>query len=290
MKRAIRKFVGTLTGPKKYIFYVSLILICVVAICLGIYAQFFYRYADTDALMLGNIGSEKTAEEIEILKTNFNSLFENKINGEPNIDSLDIEKAKNEMDIVFSNFKLNVKDETYYSVEAIIPTINIQSDVVKEMNAEIKEEFYTKANNIVRRTEGHTVYNVSWVAYINGDILSLAVKASLSEEGKPERVYVKTYNYDIKGDKKVNITDLIEKKKTTANKVQSTIDSEIKTAYTNAKIIAVEYGSLYERDLSSDMYKLENTENFLLTQDGNIYIIYAYGNKDYTNEMDIIIF
>ena len=59
---------------------------------------------------------------------------------------------------------------------------------------------------------------------------------------------------------------------------------------TNAKIIADQYGTLYERDLSSDMYKVENAKTYFLTQDGYVYIVYAYGNSDYTNEMDIIIF
>ena len=80
MKRAIRRLVGSLTGPKKYLFFVVLILGCIVALCLGIYAQFFYKYSDTDVLMLGiNIGSKKTAEEIDILKSNFNNLFTNTI-------------------------------------------------------------------------------------------------------------------------------------------------------------------------------------------------------------------
>ena len=42
--------------------------------------------------------------------------------------------------------------------------------------------------------------------------------------------------------------------------------------------------------LNSEIYKIENTQNFFLTQDGYVYIVYAYGNNDYTNEMDIIIF
>ena len=41
---------------------------------------------------------------------------------------------------------------------------------------------------------------------------------------------------------------------------------------------------------TSGVYKIENTENFFLTQDGYVYLVYAYGNNDYTNEMDIIIF
>ena len=80
MKRAIRRFVSTLHGPKKWIFFIVLALVCIVAICMGIYTQFFYKYVDTDPLMLGiNIGSQKTAEEIDILKADFNRLFTNSI-------------------------------------------------------------------------------------------------------------------------------------------------------------------------------------------------------------------
>ena len=288
MKRAIRRFVASLTGPKRYIFYVALVLICIVAICLGIYAQFFYKYSDTDMLMLGNIGSEKTAEEIALLKTKFNDLFENKLFNDN--DNIPVDKIDYSMNVVYTNYNLVNEDENFYSVNAQIPMINIDSETIKDINSKIKTEFYDKAYNIMRKTEGNTVYTVSWVGYINGDILSLAIKSSLKEEGKAERVSVKTFNYDLKGDRLVSLLDLINLKQTTPNKVQSIIDSDVKQAYTNAKIIAAEYGTLYERDLSSDIYKVENTQNFFLTQDGNIYIVYAYGNNDYTNEMDIIIF
>ena len=61
-------------------------------------------------------------------------------------------------------------------------------------------------------------------------------------------------------------------------------------AYTNAKLIASEYGNLYERNVNGDEYKIENSKEYFLTQDGYVYVVYAYGNKDYTNEMDIVIF
>ena len=288
MKRAIRRFVSTLNGPRRYIFYISLILICVVAICIAIYAQFFYKYADTDVLMIGNIGSEKTAEEIALLKTKFNELFENKLYNEN--ENIQVDKKDYSMNIVYTNYNLVNEDENYYSVNVQIPMINIDSQTINEINSKIKTEFYDKAYNIMRKTEGNTVYTVSWVGYINGDILSLAIKSSLKEEGKAERVGVRTYNYDLKGDKEVSLVDLINLKEMQVSSVQSTINSDIKQAYTNAKIIAAEYGTLYERDLSSDIYKVENAENFFLTQDGNVYVVYAYGNIDYTNEMDIIIF
>ena len=91
-------------------------------------------------------------------------------------------------------------------------------------------------------------------------------------------------------EKLLSLNDLIELKQTDNEIVQASIKEDIKKAYNNAKIIAEEYGILYERDLENSMYKIENTTTFFLTQDGYVYIVYPYGNYDYTNEMDVIIF
>lgn len=289
MKRAIRRFVGSLTGTRKYVFFIVLILICIVALCLGIYAQFFYKYSDTDALMIGiNIGSKKTAEEIDVLKTNFNNLFTNSII--INSENVRVDKIETSKELVYSGYNLVNEDENYYSVNAQIPILNINTDQAKQVNAEIKSEFYDKANSVMRRTEGNTIYTVSYAAFVNDEIISIVIKSSLKEENKSEKVSVKTYNYSIPEGKLVTLTDLIRAKQTTVEEVQNTINNDIKTAYNNAKILAAEFGNLYERDLSSDIYKVENASTFFLTQDGYVYIIYAYGNNDYTNEMDIIIF
>ena len=288
-KRAIRRFVSKLTGRNKYIFLVVVILMCIVALSLGIYVQFFYKYSDTDPLIIGiNIGAKKTAEEYDLLRSNFNDLFKNelKVHGE----NTKVEKLQLDKDLVYTAYNLVNDDETFYSVDAQIPIININTDAVNKINSQIKKEYYNEANAIMRKTEGNTIYKVSYVAYINSDILSLAIKASLKEEGKSEKVTIKTYTYSISKEDTVSLEDLIELKKTTSSEVQNTIDSEIKKAYENAKIIEEEYGTLYERDLNSDMYLLKNTDVYFLTDDGYVYIIYPYGNDSYTNEMDIVIF
>ena len=71
MIRALRRFVSKLKGRNKVLFFLGLTLICIMALCIGIYIQFFYKYSETDPLMIGiNIGSQKTAEELlAILKT-----------------------------------------------------------------------------------------------------------------------------------------------------------------------------------------------------------------------------
>ena len=289
MKRAIRRFVGSLTGPKKYIFFISLILICIVALCLGIYAQFFYKYSDTDALMLGiNIGSQKTAEEIVVLKSNFNNLFTNSII--INSENVRVDRIEATKDLVYTGYNLVNEDENYYSVNAQIPILNINNDQAKQINAEIKTLFYDQANSIMRRNEGKTIYTVSYASFVNGNVLSMVIKSTLKEEGKSEKVSVKTYNYSILEHKMVSLDNLIKEKGKTNEEIQNIINEDIKKAYNNAEIIADQYGTLYQRDLSSDIYKLENAENSFLTRDEYVYIIYAYGNNDYTNEMDIIIF
>ncbi len=289
MIRALRRFVSKLKGRNKVLFFLGLTLICIMALCIGIYIQFFYKYSETDPLMIGiNIGSQKTAEELAALEVEFNNIFKNELNIKS--ENVNVEKIKEENDLVYSMYQLENADENYYTVNATIPTININSEVVNEINNSIRTEFYDKANSIMRQTEEFVVYNVSYQAFINEDIVSVVIKAALKEGNNAERVSIKTYNYSMSADRQVTLEDLINLKKTTVKSVQDTIDEDIKIADTNAKIIAADYGNLYERDLDSDMYKVENASTFFLTDEGYVYIVYAYGNTDYTNEMDIVIF
>ena len=290
MKRAMRRFVSKLTGRNRYIFLVVLILICIASLSIGIYSKFFYKYADTDPFMLGiNIGAQKTAEEYDLLRSNFNEIFNNDLKGDDS--EIILERIDSEKNIVYTAYNLVNEDETFYSVDTKIPMININSDVAKKINSQIKDEYYNKANSIMRQTEGNTIYKVTYEAYINNsNILSVVIKSSLKDENKSEKVSIKTYNYGIVSEELVTLQDLIDLKKMESSEIQKEIDKEIKKAYNDAKIIAAEYGELYERDLSNSMYKIENSENYFLTDDGYVYIVYPYGNNDYTNEMDIVIF
>lgn len=261
-----------------------------IALGLGIYVQFFYEYSDIDPFMMGiNIGMKKSEEEYALLKNNFNELFQNnlKINSEEMTGNrLDTQK-----EIVYTAYNLVNEDEAYYDIDAQIPMINIDSEVIQAINDEIKNEYYHKANTIMRQTESNIIYRVSYVAYVNADYVSLAIKASLKEAGKSEKVSLKTYTYSMEKKKEVSLEELIELKGMTKESVQKTIQNEIKIAYQNAQVIANEYGSLYQRDVTSDQYKIENSHHYFLTDDGYVYIVYPYGNDTYyTNEMDIVIF
>lgn len=289
MYRAMRRFVSKITGTRKIVFFVVLVLICILALCVGIYTQFFYKYAATDPFLIGiNLGAEKTKEEYAFLEANFNGLFTNEL--KVNSESIDVEKIKGSNDIVYTAYDIKQEDETYYSIDVKLPIININTSYIKELNQQIKTDFYESANSYMRQKEMNVVYSVDYAAYINEQILSIVVKASLREGENPEKIIVKTYNYNMLEDKEVSLEDLITYKGTSVEFVQNTINDEIKTAYDNAVIIADQFGHMYDRDLKSDMYKVENTENYFLTQDGYVYVVYSYGNKEYTNVVDIIIF
>ena len=289
MKRAFRRFVGKLTGRNKYIFFIVLLLVCIVALSLGIYGQFFYKYSATDPLMIGiNIGAEKTAEEYAILESNFNDLFNNSLR--VNSEDFTIDKLQEDQDVVYTAYDLVNEDETFYNVDAKIPLINIDSEAVSKINNEIKNEYYNKANSIMRQTEGNTNYKVTYEAFINSDYLSLVIKSVLKETDKSEKVTIKTYVYGMSRKEMVTLEDLIELKGTTKEAVQINIDDEIEKANINAQIIAEEYGTLYERDLNSEIYNVDESDVYFLTDDGYVYIVYPYGNTSYTNEMDIVIF
>ena len=55
MKIRNRDFFNKILGNKRYkiLFFASIIMVCIIALCIGIYIQFFYRYSEADPLMLG---------------------------------------------------------------------------------------------------------------------------------------------------------------------------------------------------------------------------------------------
>ena len=50
------------------------------------------------------------------------------------------------------------------------------------------------------------------------------------------------------------------------------------------------YNEIYVRDLTSDIYSVDNAGAYFLGPNGNLYIVYAYGNSEFTSEMDIVMF
>ena len=90
--------------------------------------------------------------------------------------------------------------------------------------------------------------------------------------------------------KQVTINDIIKAKGYDSKKLQKEIDTQIETLNKKDEELKNQYTEVRLRDVSNQMYKIENTENFIVNQDGYLYLIYAYGNKENTNKIDLIIF
>jgi hypothetical protein len=287
--RALRKFVSNLHGKNKVIFFIVLVLICVLAMCIAIYAQNFYKYADTDPLMLGiHVGAKKTQEEYADLKANFSNLFTNDIY--INSENLNVDKLETSKSIVYTYSKLENEDENYYHVNVNIPIININNDIVKDINSRITNKFSNKVNTIMRAKSEYTTYKVDYVAYVNNGAVSVAIREISKTGNKAETETITTYNYSIPDKKEITLKELITLKESTVDAVQESIDSNIKVSAENAEEIAKEYGSAFTRNIEDEMYKIDNIDTFFLTDEGYVYIIFDYGKSADTNEMDIVIF
>ena len=283
------KDVDKILGMNRTMFFVVVILLCVLSLSIGIYAQVFYKYSESDPFMLG-IGVGKTQDEAEItkLKNDFNNIFTNDLTGESSVSNIN-KKEKNK-NLVYTKENINEKDDDTYNIVASIPKINIKSDTAEKINKEIEDTYIDKIDDIIDNAKEYTDYSVTYKAYINGELLSLIVKETIREGKNVQSAKIATYNYNLKGNKLISIQDVINSKGYKNSDLQKEIDAEIKELNTKDEELKSQYKEMSLRDLSSSMYKIENTENFIVNQDGYLYIIYAYGNTENTNKMDIIIF
>ena len=131
---------------------------------------------------------------------------------------------------------------------------------------------------------------MDFTAYVNNNILSLVIKSTLKEGSTAQRVIIQTYNYDLENDKILSFEDLIKIKELKEEFVQNKINKEIEEIIKEKKAISTDEYNLFKRIKGDKMYAIENTLNFFLGNDNYLYVIYAYGNSNFTSEMDIVIF
>ena len=199
-----------------------------------------------------------------------------------------ITKIDNSKDIVYTFYSENQTVDGKYSMNINIPVINIQSDVVTELNNLTQTIFVDKINAILSGNGVYTIYNLDYTSYVNNNILSLAIKATIKEGDNSQRVIVQTYNYNLETDEKVSLKDLLDDRDIDENVAQNRINTVVQNASNDANKMAESGYTVYQRDLNNEMYEIDNVANFIEGPNGELYIIFAYGNNNYTSEMDII--
>ncbi len=276
---------------KQYIIYAIIILLCVIAIGCGVYYEMFIKNDDIvyePSNIISNNAIDNSTTDPAQAKEDFNLLFTNNINFQNN-KVQNIKKIDESKEIVYTIIEQEYEEEGKYTINLNVPVINIQSEVAQEFNGITQQVFLSKANDILENAKEYTIYSVDYTAFINNNILSVAIKSSLKEGNGAQRIIVQTYNYNLGTNEKVELNEILDSKDLDKNEVNKKIEEQVTQASKEAEALSQAIGQpIYKRDLSSAMYITDNVRNFLYGRNGSVYIIYAYGNNYETSEMDII--
>lgn len=273
---------------KRKIVYIAVLAICLLAILISAYLLVFKNHEN-------KIPTEHVpASEEEYLKREeeFDGIFLNETVNQINQSILITNKIKKEDEIVGTAYESKEKLTGKYSLDVKIPYININNATVKKYNSQIEQIFKQKALDVINDTESKdVVYTVDYVAYINeNNILSIAIRSILKEGNNAQRTIIQTYNYDFKNNKEITLDKILETKGLDEKEVETKVTDKIKQEQAKVEELKKLGYNIFERDYTSDMYKVENTTEFFIGQNGFLYLIYAYGNDNYTSELDLVIF
>lgn len=269
----------------RYVLYTVIIIICVVSIGIGVYAQFFRKEATSYENDISAGGNQNLVTSQDV-KQSFLDLFTNEI--KPSVYSGQVQKVDNSRDIVYTAYSNTTTVEGQYSLDVNIPFINIQGEIVDGYNNINQTVFADKISSLMAGTSAFTIYNLDYTAYINNDILSVAIMATIKEGDNPQRIMVQTYNYNLVTGQNVTVKDILNNRGIEENAVENRIENTIKRASEDAAQMAQSGYQVYQRNPEDEMYKIENIQTFIEGPDGELYIIFAYGNNNYTSEMDVI--
>ena len=262
------------------VFIISILVICIIAINLAVFFSITSKPEEIEK-------EEEIVLDTAALTENFNNIFDNNINYQGT--NHDINKIDQNKEIVYTSYTNEEKLESSYDLNVNIPYLNINNDVANLINEEISDLFYNKVNNILSNTTQYTIYSVKYKAYVNDNILSLVIRATLKEGNNQQREIIKSYNYNISSNNKLDITQILDYRKISSKYAQSRINETIQIASNNANKYKELGYSKYLRNINDERYKIENTSVYFLGENKALYIIYAYGNTSYTSEIDIVV-
>ncbi len=268
---------------KLKIFYISIIVICIISVILAIVLQ-----SKTDEEEYSKKVPQMDQEQINTYKDEFDTIFKNKVNYMEN-NSYKIMKVKKEEEIIYTGYHIKESKINDYELDVNIPYINIVNETTEKFNEQIKDIFEKKAKSVLNTQGNNIIYTVNYSAYVTNNILSLVVRSTLREGNNPQRDIVQTYNYDLTEQKEYTMEQFLEIKGMSKQQANQRIKEEIKEVQKKVEQLSQLGYSVYARDPNSDIYSINNVTEYFIGEDNALYIIFAYGNENNTNEMDIVV-
>ena len=258
---------------KKIILIIAVSLIVLIGIVIGVFLIVNNKKLNEEQI----IAQEEQQLSEEELENNFKKKFYN------------IEYTEDKNEIVSKGYFYEAEKENEYNIKLNIPQINKETEVTKQINKTIVNIYGNKLLDIINNKNEYTVYNADFITYNNDNIISIIIKTVLKEGSQAQRTTVETYNYDIENDKLITLNEVLKEKNIDKSKAQTKIINTIREKNTNTKILAEQGYNIYVRDIRSEEYLLENIQTFFIDENGYLYILFPYGNKNYTETMDVII-
>ena len=253
------------------------ILICAIAIAVGVYAQITGSKGIEDA-------KKKANTDYADLEENFDEVFTNSINKE-----VTAKQDINYEEIISCAYDIQ-NAEGNYDIDAQIPLFKIENQVTKEINQEIYDTFAKTIIDIVQNSNVYTIFDLDYVIYVNNNILSLVIKCTYKNGSNPQRKIIQTYNYDLDNNKLIDINEVLEYKNLDKKQVEEKVLAKIQQEKETERIYSEQGYNSFTRNENDEIYIIENTPNFFLGKNNYLYLVYAYGNNNYTSEIDLVIF
>ena len=274
------------TSIKAIIIYTIAVMTCMIALVV-IVLSIYLGSDELDRLVtMGK--STTTQEEIEYqnLVSNFDTIFQNKLENSDSENT--IQKADSSKELVYTYYTKNESKNNDYDVNLNIPYINIDNNSVDKINASIKKSFENRAETILSSTGKNIAYTVEYDATIENNILSVIVRSKYKQLNNAQRVIVHTYNYDIANNKQLTLEDVLAIKNLDSTDVEGKIKSRIQDEQKKVEDLKALGYNIFQRNPEDEMYTINQSKEFFI-KDGKLYIVYAYGNKNSTSEMDLVI-
>lgn len=274
------------TDIKAIAIYTIAIISCIIAIIIVSITQFLGKNKLEEMLSIGLLGASRQEIDEQALIAKFDNTFNNQL--EKSNFNNKLKKQEENKEIIYTYYDKMESKKNSYELDLQIPYINIDNEIIKQYNNEIKEIFQKKAEKVLETQNKNIVYTVKYQAIIEDNILSLIIKSELKEGASAQRKIIKTYNYDLSNNKEISLKEIILKKDLKQDEVQRKIKDRIKIEEKEVEDLKNLGYNIFERNSEDKQYAIENSKEFFI-KNQHIYVIYAYGNESLTSEMDVVV-
>ena len=230
------------------------------------------------------------------------------------VDDKNIDKDKCNIDVHFPMINLSgdyiatvynpAMDKEFYQVflarynkgvelsKKLVSGTPVDTNVVDNQTQE--NTVTNQTTQTVQTVTGMYNYEVNFTGTIyQNKYLSIAIMSLDLVPGKSQRRFIRTFNVDITTGEEITISKMLQLKGLEASKVNTTIQEQIKKINDSEKSYSSYTTGTYTRDkeLAIDgFYDINNIQNFMIGQNGELLLIYNYGNEEnnYTITFDVI--